>query len=165
MESDKSLHEYRQNVPDSLERRVEAWKKTNLNTTMKWQEIFVAERPNWVLSNFNSPEEMNEAMFQFITSMETLELEARTKRRVVYDAAKELNARLTKEERLALINDPSFQPATNSEFKKIAKEREIDQVMKTLDLTSATKEQRKSAQALLKMGMSVDDIKKAIKLA
>lgn len=151
-------------VTDSVETQVVAEVKKLHQNFERWQEIYVTERPNWIISNFESPEEMKEQLVAFIVSMEKLEWEIKAKRRAAFDSAKELDARLSKEDRDRLINDPSFKPPTNSEFKKIVKERETDQAMKSLDIPGATKQQRKAAEGLLKMGMSIEDIKATLKL-
>lgn len=161
-ENQKSLHDYQKNYPDKLESRVSAFIKTELPLA-KWQEVYVTERPNWIPENFESFEVMNEAMFTFITSMEKLEFEVKTRKRAVYDAAREVNARLSKDERDALINDPAFKPATNSEFKKISEDRALDEVIKTIGITPDAK-QRKAIAGLVKFGMSAQEIKETLKI-
>lgn len=157
-------NEDEQLVSQSVERSVIHEVKELHKDFNKWQDIYVTERKAWVIENFKSVDEMKSKLVDFIVAMETLEWEIKSKRRAAFDSAKELDARLSKEDRDRLINDPSFKPPTNKEFKKISVEREVDQTMKSLDLSGATKEQRKAAQGLMKLGMSIEDIKKTIKL-
>lgn len=161
--SELNLHNYQRNVPDQIETRVIKWKKEQL-TLEGWQQVYVTERPNWVIENFNSLEEMKEKMYEFIISMEKLEWEVKTRRRAVQDASKELDARLSIEERKALISDPNFKPATNSEFKKISQEREINEAVKTLQIDGATKEQMKAIKGLVKAGIDMKEIRKMMNL-
>lgn len=157
------LHDYQKNLPDQIEHAVVKFKKTEL-TLSRWQEVYVTERDQWVLKNFSSLEEMKEKMVEFITSMEKLEWEIKTKRRAVIDSAMELDARLSKEERTALINDPNFKPASNSEFKKISRDREIDSTAKSLGLTGLTPQQMKAVDGLLKSGIDLKMVKEMLKL-
>lgn len=161
--SDAANHTYGGNVGDRIETKLEHWKKENLTIT-KWQDIFVTERPQWVVSNFQSIDEMKEAMFTFLCSMEAMKFELNVKTRAVFEAAKEVTARLSKSERDALINDPNFKPASNSEYKKRQKEQETNQAAKTIGIEGATAQQRKSIEKLLAMGMSVQDIKETLGL-
>jgi hypothetical protein len=131
-------------------------------TVAHWQEIYATERPHWIVSNFSSVDELKSKLVEFITSMEKLEWECRAKKRAAFDAAKEMEARLSKEERDALLFDPNFKVPTNSEFKKIAKERELDEAMKTLGVEK-DKNKRKAVEGLLKAGMTVEQIKEMIK--
>lgn len=146
---------------DTAHYRIEQLVQRNVKencTVAKWQEIYSTERPHWVISNFNSVDEMKAKLVEFITSCEKLEWEQRAKKRAAFDAAKEMEARLSKEEREALINDPNFKVPTNSEFKKLTAERELDEAVKTIG-KSLNKEQRKALAGLLKMGMNINDIK------
>lgn len=157
-----NLHEYRKNMPDRIERLVEAQTKPLL-TLEAWQQIYTTERPQWVLKNFENLDDMKQKLTDFIVSMEKLEFEAKAKKRAAFDAAKELDARLSKEERDALINDPAFKVPENKQFVKIQKERELDEAIKTLGLAGATKEQRKSVEGLLKQGFDIEAIKGILK--
>lgn len=157
-----NLHEYQKNIPDRIEHRVTAEMKS-VDTVANWQSLYTTERAQWVLSNFESIEDMRTRLFEFILSLEKLTWEHKTKKRAAYDAAAELDTRLSKEQREALINDPNFKVPTNSEFKKIAAEREADELMKTLGVR-LTAQQLKSFAALRKMGFSVEAIKEQMKI-
>lgn len=160
---DSNLHEYQKNIPDKIEHRITAELKVQ-QTVAKWQELYCTERTQWVVNNFESVEDMRTKLTEFILSMEKLEWEAKTKKRAAYDAAKELDTRLSKEERQALIDDPNFKVPTNSEFKKIAKDRELDEYIKTLGIREVTAKQRKSIQQLMDFGLSAQEIKEQMKL-
>lgn len=161
--SHKNLHEYQKNIPDKIENKVEEAMK-GYATIERWQDLYVTERAQWILANFESVEDMRDKLHDFILSMEKLQWETKAKKRVAFEAAKELDARMTREQREALINDPNFKPATNSEFKKLAKEREVDEAVKTLDIPGATAAQRKAIASLAAMGISAEDIKKTLKI-
>lgn len=161
--SEKNLHEYNKNIPDRLEDKVQAEIKRTC-TVAKWQDLYSTEREQWVLSNFSGIDDMRDKLTEFIISMEKLEWEIRTKKRAAFDSSKELDARLSKEEREALINDPNFKVPTNSEFKKIQAEREMDEVLKTAGLTQLNAKQRVAVAQLLKYGLSIEEIKAQMKL-
>lgn len=158
-----NLHEYQKNVPDRIEQKVESIVKQQ-TTVAKWQDLYSSERPNWVLSNFQSVDELREKLVEFIASMEVLEWEIKTKKRAAYDSAKELDTRLSKEQREALINDPNFKVPTNSEFKKIQKERELDELIKGMGANHLTAKQRKAVESLVAFGLTPDEIKAQLKI-
>lgn len=159
----KELNQYDRNVPDKIENVLNRFTKENLNIG-KWQEVYTTERPNWVVSNFASQDEMKEKLIEFICSMERLAWEAQTRKRAAFDAAKELDARMSKSERDALINDPSFKPASNSEFKKIAEDRALDEIIKTIGIKDVSVKQRKAIKGLVDFGLSPAEIKATLKL-
>lgn len=156
--SASQLHEYRKNIPDKIEHRVQDEIKT-LCTVARWQEVYVTERPNWILANFDSIDDMRDKLTEFMVSMEKLEWETRTRKRAAYDAAKELDARLSRDERDRLVNDPNYKVPDNTEFKKIAKERELDEFIKSMGLSGLKPAQRKAVDTLMKAGMKAEDIK------
>jgi hypothetical protein len=163
---EKNLHEYQKNVPDRIEVLVDITIRRE-TTIEKYQELYSKERPHWVLANFESIEDMRNQLVEFITSMERLEWETKTKKRVAYDAARELDTRLSREEREKLINDPTFKVPTNSEYKKIQKDREMDEVIKTLYGAAASKvtaKQKSAIKSLLDFGLSIEEIKAQLKI-
>jgi hypothetical protein len=163
---EKNLHEYQKNVPDRIEVLVDVVAKRE-QTVAAYRDLYEKERPHWVLSNFASIEDMRNQLVEFITSMERLEWETKTKKRVAYDAARELDTRLSREEREKLINDPTFKVPTNSEYKKIQKDREMDEVVKTLYGAAASKvtaKQKSAIKSLLDFGLSIEEIKAQLKI-
>ncbi len=161
--SETALHEYNKNVPDRIERIVQARVKEACPVS-KWQEIYATERTQWIVSNFENVDAMKSALADFITSMEVLEWEHRTRKRAAFDAAKELDARLSKEDREKLINDPNFKVPTNSEFKKIQKDRELDVFINEAGMKELTAKQRKAVQSLIDFGLSAQEIKDQLNL-
>ena len=160
-----NLHSYDKNIPDKIEHVLNNFTREKL-TVAHWQEVYSTERPNWVVENFENLDEMRAKLVEFITSMELLSWEAQTKKRAAFDAAKELDTRLNKADRDRLVNDPSFRPATNSEFKKIAEERTLDIELKALGIEGLelNKKTRAAIKSLMAMGISAADIKKQLKL-
>lgn len=131
---------YGLNLQDKIEKIVA---KTVDVSQEKWQVLYNEERPNWVVSNFESMMDMRDKLVSFIVELESMQFATKAKMRVAYDASRELEAKLSKAEREALIFDPNFKVPENSQHKKVR----------------MTKEE-KNRLALIEMGMSEEDIKK-----
>jgi len=143
------------NIPehkDTLQGRIETIvEKTVDKSVDRWQDIYNTERKAWVVSNFESQAAMRSSLLEFLVTMENMQFEAKTKARAAYDSARELDATLSKSERDALINDPNFKPAENSEFKK-----------RKIQTTRQSKEDKARA-ALEALGLSAEEIRQAMK--
>lgn len=125
------------NLPFKIEQVV---KKTVNHSIQSSIELYNNERTNWLVENFESAEQMRDALIQFIVSIENLVFEKKNKLRAAYDAARELDASLSKTERDALINDPKFKAPENKEFKKKitkgTKESKARAALEALGITS-----------------------------
>lgn len=124
---------YGANFQDKIERIVAD--KVN-KSEFRWSEIYNAERPAWVLANFTSIEEMRDKLVQFIVDLEDLDFKTKTKIRIGYDVAREFEAKLSREQREALVTDPNFQIPDNSEYRvRMSKEDKMIAKLKGMGMT------------------------------
>lgn len=131
---------YGNNLQDRIEKVVA---KTVDVSQERWQLLYNQEIPAWLPENFSSNEEFRDKLTQSITELENLVFESKVKLRKRYDSARELEAKLSKAERAALINDPNFKVPENSQY-KTAKER--------------MSKEDKARKDLMDMGMSKEQI-------
>lgn len=129
---------YGNNLQDKIEKIVA---KTVNVSQERWQELYNEERPAWIISNFESMMDMRDKLVSFIVELEQMQFATKAKMRVAYDASRELEAKLTRQQREALVFDPNFKVPENSQHNKIR----------------MTKEERSKA-SLTAMGMSEKQI-------
>lgn len=131
---------YGNNLQDRIEKVVA---KTVDVSQERWQLLYNQEIPAWLPENFTSNEEFRDKLTASIVELENMVFESKVKLRKRYDSARELEAKLSKAERAALINDPNFKVPENSQY-KTAKER--------------MSKEDKARKDLMDMGMSKEQI-------
>jgi carboxylesterase type B len=110
---------------DSLTQRIETVVAKSVDKTpLRFEQIYNDERKAWVVSNFESIQDMREKLTAYLIELEDLEFTRKSKIRAAYDGARELDAKLSKAERDLLINDPNFKVPENKQFKKLKTERQ-----------------------------------------
>lgn len=139
---------YKESIAGKIEHVIDERTK-HKNTVEKWQQLYNETRLAWIPQNFNSVADMRSQLVDFIESLENLEFETKAKRRATSDAARELDARLSKAEREALINDPNFKAPENSQFKKQVK-------------TTRETKNDKAIKGLMALGLSEAEARKQV---